>query len=212
MSELAVSGETLEVGGGSGNLKDYMEDVVSTDIVTSSWLDTVADAQKLPFRNNCFDNIVGVDIVHHIEDPQLFFKEAFRVLKPSGRIILIEPAITVMSSLFYRWFHPEPVDMSVDPLNRIDHNPNRQPFDANQAIPTLIFRDHYEHFSTIFPHQRLVKLDWFSLFAYPLSGGFRSWSLIPQCLVSRVLELESAVPYWLRKIMGFRMLIVIEKT
>lgn len=207
----AVPGETLEVGGGSGNLKSYMKGVVSTDIVASSWLDAVADAQALPFRDGYFSNIVGVDIVHHIEAPLRFFEEAFRVLKPGGRIILIEPAITVMSSLFYRGFHPEPVDMSVDPFKRVEHDPDRKPFDANQAIPTLLFRDHYDRFSAIFPQHRLIELDWMSLFAYPLSGGFRSWSLIPMRLVDPLLDMEQALPQWMRKVMGFRMLIVLEK-
>lgn len=207
----AVAGETLEVGGGSGNLKSYMEGVISTDIVASSWLDAVADAQALPFRNGYFSNIIGVDIVHHIESPLCFFEEAFRVLKPGGRIILIEPAITVMSSLFYRHFHPEPVDMSADPFKQVEHNPDRKPFDANQAIPTLLFRDRYERFATIFSQHRLIELDWMSLFAYPLSGGFRPWSLIPLWLVGPVLDMEQAMPRWMRKVAGFRMLIVLEK-
>jgi SAM-dependent methyltransferase len=211
VANVAVPGETLEVGGGSGNLKSYMEGVVSTDIVTSRWLDAVADAQALPFRDGCFSNIVGVDIVHHIESPLHFFEEAFRVLEPGGRIILIEPAITVMSSLFYRCFHPEPVDMSVDPFKQIQHDPDRKPFDANQAIPTLLFRDHYDLFVATFPQHRLIELDWMSLIAYPLSGGFRPWSLIPLRLVGLVLDMEQAMPHWMRKVMGFRMLIVLEK-
>lgn len=206
-----VAGETLEVGGGSGNLKSLLEGVVSTDIVASSWLDVVADAQALPFRDGCFSNIVGVDIVHHIEAPLCFFEEAFRVLEPGGRIILIEPAITLMSSLFYRHFHPEPVDMSVDPFRQIEHDPDRKPFDANQAIPTLLFRDRYDRFAAIFPQHRLIQLDWMSLFAYPLSGGFRPWSLIPLRLVDPLLNMEQALPQWMRKAMGFRMVIVLEK-
>lgn len=206
-----VPGETLEVGGGSGNLKSFLEGVISTDIVASSWLDAVADAQALPFRDGYFSNIVGVDIVHHIEAPLRFFEEAFRVLEPGGRIILIEPAITLMSSLFYRHFHPEPVDMSVDPFVQIEHDPDRKPFDANQAIPTLLFRDRYDQFAAIFPQHRLIQLDWMGLFAYPLSGGFRPWSLIPLRLVNPLLNMEQALPQWMRKAMGFRMVIVLEK-
>lgn len=206
-----VAGETLEVGGGSGNLKSFLKGVVSTDIVASPWLDAVADAQALPFRDGCFRNIVGVDIVHHIESPLCFFEEAFRVLEPGGRIILIEPAITLISSLFYRHFHPEPVDMSVDPFKQVKLDPGRKPFDANQAIPTLLFRDRYGQFATIFPQHQLIELDWMSLFAYPLSGGFRPWSLIPIRLVDPLLDVEQVLPQWMRKLMGFRMLIVLEK-
>jgi hypothetical protein len=49
------------------------------------------------------------------------------------------------------------------------------------------------------------------LFAYPLSGGFKPWSLIPQALVRPVLALEDALLPVLGPVMGFRLLIVIEK-
>jgi len=39
-------GRSLEIGGGSGNLKDYVGDVVSTDIVPAPWLDAAADALR----------------------------------------------------------------------------------------------------------------------------------------------------------------------
>src|SRR5262249_27050171 len=59
-------GLTLEVGGGSGNLKDYLPDVVSFDIVGAPWLDFVADAQALPIRSGSVANIVMFDVLHHI--------------------------------------------------------------------------------------------------------------------------------------------------
>lgn len=42
------SGLTLEVGGGVGNLKEFLPNVISTDISFAEWLDAVADAQSLP--------------------------------------------------------------------------------------------------------------------------------------------------------------------
>src|SRR5262249_52271998 len=90
-------GRSLEIGGGSGNLKEYRHDVVTTDIVTTPWLDAVADAQNLPFANNSFANIVAVDVLHHIEHPVRFLAEARRVVSPKGRIVLIEPGISPVS-------------------------------------------------------------------------------------------------------------------
>ena len=65
-------GKSLEIGGGSGNLKKFAADVVSTDVAKTSWLDAVADAQTLPFRDGVFTNIVMVDVFHHIKQPRLF--------------------------------------------------------------------------------------------------------------------------------------------
>src|SRR5205809_3496841 len=64
-----VSGVTLELGGGIGNLKQRLESVVATDIQFGPWLDCVADAQKLPFAAGSVSNIVLVDVLHHVEYP-----------------------------------------------------------------------------------------------------------------------------------------------
>ena len=47
--EATVPGATLEVGGGSGNLKVETPGVISSDILFAPWLDVVCDAQRLPF-------------------------------------------------------------------------------------------------------------------------------------------------------------------
>ena len=112
----ARAGATLELGGGSGNLKDHLVDIETTDIQHAPWLDAVADAQALPFRDEGFANVVMFDVLHHIERPRRFLAEVQRVLTPGGRLIVVEPDITPLSGLFYRLFHPEPVDMGEDPL------------------------------------------------------------------------------------------------
>ena len=76
-----ASGLTIEIGGGIGNLKQRLNDVVATDIQFESWLDCVADAQHLPFATGIAANIVMVDVLHHIEFPIVFFREAERVLR-----------------------------------------------------------------------------------------------------------------------------------
>ena len=48
---------------------------------------------------------------------------------------MVEPAITWGGSPLYRFIHPEPVDMSADPLAIGEPDPTRDPYDANQAIP-----------------------------------------------------------------------------
>ena len=58
---------------------------------------------------------------------------------------------------------------------------------------------------------RLVRLDHFSLIAYPLSGGFRSWSLLPELLVTPLLRLEALVAPLVGRFAGFRLLAVLER-
>ena len=100
-----------------GQLQGIRPEVTATDILTAPWLDLVADAQNLPFADASFANIALFDVLHHIEFPRRFLAEASRVLKPGGRIVMVEPAITPVSWPFYRIMHPEPVDISADPLD-----------------------------------------------------------------------------------------------
>src|SRR3981081_2858935 len=76
----------------------------------------VTATQALPFAEITTSNIAMVDVLHHVEFPMVFFEEAARVLRPGGRIIMVEPAITFGSSLFYRLLHHEPVIISAGPL------------------------------------------------------------------------------------------------
>ena len=62
-----VLAEHREIGGGSGNLREFAADVVSTNIAKILWLDAVANAQPLPFPDATIANIVMVDVFHHIE-------------------------------------------------------------------------------------------------------------------------------------------------
>jgi SAM-dependent methyltransferase len=204
-------GRTLEIGGGSGNLKNFLPAVITTDVLSAPWLDAVADVQRLPFVEDSFDNIVLFDVLHHLERPRMFFDEAVRVLRPSGRIVMIEPAITPLSGLFYRAFHPEPVIMSSDPLLDGPLDPCRGAFDANQAIPTLLFGRHKARFAVEFPELRLIESGRLGLFTYPLSGGFRGWSLLPTSLVQPLVRIERWLEPILGRFMAFRMIVVIER-
>ena len=204
-------GRTIEIGGGIGNLKGRMPKVVVTDIQPAPWLDCVADAQRLPFASGSAASIVMVDVLHHLEFPTVFFREAARVLEIGGRIIMIEPAITWGSTLFYRLFHHEPVRTSVDALAEGAPHPGRDPYDANQAIPTLLVTRERARFHRLFPELHIAGVEWLSLAAYPLSGGFRPWSLIGADLTHRMLRVERAIEPTLGRFAAFRMMLTIDK-
>src|SRR5215475_10976747 len=197
-------GRTIEIGGSIGTLKRRLTDVVATDIQSASWLDCVADAQRLPFADGCAANIVMVDVLHHLQFPVVFFREAARVLRPGGRVLMVEPAITWGSSLFYRLFHHEPVRTSADVLGDGKPDPRRDPYDSNQAIPTLLATRERERFHRLFPTLRIACVQWFAFAAYPLSGGFQSWSLIGEGMARRLLRLERALEPMLGRLAGFR--------
>jgi SAM-dependent methyltransferase len=204
-------GRTLEVGGGVGNLKRFAGDILTVDILPAPWLDVACDAQQLPFEQGSFENIVMFDVLHHLAHPPDFFQEAERTLKSGGRLVFLEPAITPVSWVFYNFFHHESVDMRQDPFQRAASSV-KDPYESNQAIPTLMFRRQQQRFHAIFPSLRIIKTELLSLFAYPLSGGFKKWSLIPQRLVSPMLKLEDRLKPVLGRLLAFRLLAVVVKT
>lgn len=205
-----VPGTTLEIGGGIGNLKDQVADLVSSDIQYAPWLDLVADAQKLPFADGALSNIVMLDVMHHIEFPSLLFREASRVLREGGRMVMVEPGISPGSRVFYLAHH-EPVNLRADPLIEGAPNTARDPYDSNQAIPTLLVTKYREAFQKKFPALKISEVHWFAFVAYPASGGFKKWSLLTEPLARLVLKLETYLERPLGRYFGFRMLIVIEK-
>ncbi|MEQ9349301.1 MAG: class I SAM-dependent methyltransferase, partial [Alphaproteobacteria bacterium] len=210
------AGPVLEVGGGTGNLRHALQStvpgpVISMDVQTAPWLDAAADAHRLPFADASFAAIVLFDVLHHLERPRLFLREAARVLWPGGRLIMVEPAITPLSYPFYAWLHPEPVVMADDPLADGDLSPGRDPWHANQAYPTLLAGRHRRRLAEAVPDLRLDEVRRFALLAYPLSGGFQAWSLLPAGLTRPLLRLERALEGALGRLMAFRMLMVMER-
>ena len=206
-----IPGHTLEIGGGIGNLSAKIEGMISSDIQFAPWLDLVADAQRLPFVDGAISNIVMLDVLHHLEFPALLFREASRVLKPQGRLIMVEPAITMGSSLFYRVLHHEPVRMRADPLLVGTPDEKRDPYESNQAIPTLLATRYRKTFEEKFPDLTVREVKWFSFIAYPFSGGFKSWSLMNEAMAINVLWLEKCFERVFGRLFGFRLLLVVEK-
>jgi len=154
-----------------------------------------------------------IDVLHHLERPIVFLKEAARVLRPNGVLAMIEPGMSPVAYPFCRYLHQEPVDIHADPFAPMQARPQRDPFDANQAIPTLLFdAANRRRLSELVPELTVRHVDWLSLFAFPLSGGFKPWSLIPSQLAAALVKFEDALPMAVRRFFGFRIFATLQKT
>jgi SAM-dependent methyltransferase len=52
-----------------------------------------ADAARLPFADASFDAVLIRDVLHHVDNPAAVLGEARRVLRPTGRLTLLEPNV-----------------------------------------------------------------------------------------------------------------------
>jgi SAM-dependent methyltransferase len=203
-------GPRVELGSGPGFARHFIPDLQLTDVVGAPWHDRECSADALPFSDRSVGALVLFDVLHHLSAPRAFFAEATRVLAPGGRLVLCEPYVSPLSYPIYRWFHEEPLDMGVDPLATHGAD-DRDPFDSNQAIPTLLFGRARAAFTAAFPALAVKTVARLAGPSYPASGGFSRGALVPWRLWSALHRLEARLPESLLRLLAFRMLVVLEK-
>ena len=184
----------LETGAGPGFLKHAARarrpDLrwIGSDLHPVPWNDLAADAGRLPLAAGSVDEVVGLDVLHHLAAPAAFFREAARVLKATGRIALVEPWITPLSWVVYRFFHQENCRLSVDPWNPFP-NSGKDSFDGDAAVPWRMVREtpagRWRALGFLPP--RVVRRN---AFGYLLSLGFRPASLLPVPLAAPMAALD----------------------
>jgi SAM-dependent methyltransferase len=186
----------LEVGAGPGFLgaaaRESRPDLrwTSSDLHPAPWNDVAADAGRIPLADAAVDTVVGLDVLHHLPDPAAFFREAARVLRAGGGIALVEPWISPLSWVVYRFFHQERCRLSVDAWRPFP-GPDKDSFEGDAAVPWKIVREtpasRWRELELLAP--RTVPLN---AFGYLLSLGFRPLSLLPSFLAGPMSALDRA--------------------
>jgi hypothetical protein len=75
-----VQGLLLEVGSSSGLLKDFLPEVILSDVFKLPWIDRVIDCMDMPLYENSLAGTICLDLLHHVSQPHTFLREAVRVL------------------------------------------------------------------------------------------------------------------------------------
>ena len=73
---------------GEGNVGLHVENFDSNNC------DIISDITNIPVPDNSFDFVLCTEVFEHIPNPFLALKEMFRILKPSGKILLTTPFIS----------------------------------------------------------------------------------------------------------------------
>ena len=205
-------GKTLEIGSGPGFFKRYSPEIISSDILPLDHLDLVCDSHHLPFDNGTLGNVTGIDVIHHFKNPAFYFNEAERVLKQSGRIILVEPWITPVSRFVYTYLHHEACEPVDDPFQNAFDEEDKDPWSGNAMLPYLVFRKFSGSFVAHWPNLKIVQIETFATFAYLLSGGFQNTGVRSKKVMACLLGIERMLRPLLDPLAAHRALIVIEKT
>ncbi len=203
-------GPWLELGSGPGFAREIIPELQLSDIVKAPWHQHEIAAESLPFPDGSLGAIVLFDVLHHLREPARFLGEAVRVLRPGGRVVLIEPYVGPLSFPVYKLLHQERCDFALDPLGS-ELATSADPFDGNQAVPTRLFYRQRAELERRFPELQLLEVEPLAGPSYPASGGLSRRPLLPMPLWKALLHLEDRLPAAVFRILGFRLLAVLQR-
>jgi SAM-dependent methyltransferase len=177
----------LELGSGAGFLKEFMPQLITSELFSTPGVERVIDAQAIAMAEASLDGIVMTDVLHHIPDCTSFFNEAARVIRPGGRVVMIEPWNTPWSRWIYRHLHHEPFEPDAQEWQIPISGPLSG---ANGALPWIIFQRDRALFEARHPQWRIVQIRPIMPFVYLLSGGVSLRSVLPGWMYEPVRMLE----------------------
>lgn len=85
---IGAGGEIETIIRNNGNLN-----LITIDIDKDRNPDYIMDATNLEFEDEFFDIIFLLEVLEHIKEPYKAIKECYRVLKPSGKIVISSPFV-----------------------------------------------------------------------------------------------------------------------
>ena len=187
IKENLAAGKTLEIGSGFGLAKKYF-DCATSEYEKNEFVDRQEDALAMSFFDGSLDNIIGIDVLHHLNDLKKFFTEANRVLAKGGRLIFIEPYCSPFAILIRTLFHHERLDMKK--IEKLSGNPD----ESNLAAPTILFtRFTPAEQAEYLKNFKIKKIELRDCLIYPLSGGYKKFSLMSDWLLGAGIFFERLI-------------------
>jgi SAM-dependent methyltransferase len=178
----------LELGSGAGFMSDYIDNLLTSDILELPQVDRIIDAcGGLPFADGSLRGIAMVNTLHHLPDVNAFFHEAARCLEPGGAISMVEPWNTPWSRFVYGKFHHEPFDPGVGSWSFESSGPLSS---ANGALPWILFQRDRQRFDEAFQELEIRQLRPMMPIRYLLSGGVSMRPLVPSSAFGMLGALE----------------------
>ncbi|MGA2800251.1 MAG: class I SAM-dependent methyltransferase [Candidatus Micrarchaeaceae archaeon] len=98
------SGTVYDIGGVRGHpYGKFFSDYRTINIDRKERPDVLANAERLPFKDNAIENMMCIAMLEHVKDPEAIVREMHRVMKKRGRALVWVP--------FYWREHNYPIDI-----------------------------------------------------------------------------------------------------
>lgn len=204
-----AKGLKIELGSGAVSMKQRYEDIKTSDIVSSQNNDLTLDALNMHLHDQSVAMFFAQNVFHHFNDPEKFFDELMRVLKPGGGVILLEPYYGPLASIIYKNFIPgETFDKTQKSWNSDNEGPM---IGANQALSYIVFNRDRKKFQALYPD---IEISFMCIqnnyLRYILSGGLNFRKLIPDAF-HRVLKCFEFLLRPLNSFLGIHYIIVLKR-
>lgn len=200
----------VELGSGMGHIREVIPNCITTELFPYPWIDQIENAYKLSFEDESVSDLISTDVFHHLKYPGTALKELHRVLRKGGRVILLEPCMSLLGLLVYGVFHVEPIAVT-QKFGWFAPNgwlPDHMDYYAAQGNATRIFvGNRYHPQLTAWKTIKTIRL---SALAYAASGGYSGPQLYPTGMYSAVKSLEKILDLF-PFLFATRLLVVLEK-
>jgi len=197
----------VDIGSGIGSIKNFIPNAVTTDLFANPGIDQVQNIYALTFPDKSVDNVVMFDVWHHLEKPATALRECKRVLAPGGRLIIMDPAMSLVGAIVYGCFHHEPLlfNHKFDESREVDDKLGTRYFAAQSAAHKIFIKREQP---AVLAGWKVLSIDQITSFAYLLSGGFRGPQIYPEKWLRYIQRLDAILNNW-AAIFAARLLIVL---
>ncbi|HET9910255.1 MAG TPA: class I SAM-dependent methyltransferase [Anaerolineales bacterium] len=200
----------VELGSGLGNIRDVIPNCLRTDLFPNPWINQIENAYSLSFADETISDLILTDVFHHLKYPGTALQEFVRVLRKGGRVIMLEPYMSVLGLLVYGIPHDEPIAI----MRKIvwnapkDWSPEKINYYAAQGNATRIFvRNRFRSQLGDWQKIKTVRL---SAISYAASGGFSKPQLYPTSMLPLIRKLEKLLDQF-PALFATRLLVILEK-
>jgi SAM-dependent methyltransferase len=205
-----VPGFVVEAGSGIGSIRKVIPDCIRTDLFPNPGIDRVENVYRLSFADLSVSNFILFDVFHHLRYPGNALAELARVLAPGGRVIVFEPAVSLLGLVVYGLMHPEPLALGspIEWTAPAGVEPADSGYYAAQGNAGRVFLS--GRFRDQLAGWRIVGVRKSSALAYVASGGYSGPQLYPAAAYPLVRGL-GAILDTAPALFATRLLVVLEK-